>query len=958
MENYQLYRTNVLLGGQMKYDIILGTDNYGLIVKNFNITPIFDDIYYDKYLKPLIRNTNDSINSSKHGDNIKDFYAKVSGSFYNGCINELLNQNQPLPENYQGKLYMDNYEMGCRRMSYDLYNKQLSFFCPIWLEQLAQDEYLVFDFVFYADPAQTKQIYKKQLRLKKRETGDAKNYAQKMHRPGGSIDFGVKLYHNDFVNYLNQYIESLGLNSGQDYVINIPSQSGKNPTLNAFNVKTGIPYTNEFTCELKGLREIFESHQHILLEQNQLLIHSLKNNTCIAKQLFNFNFCFNLEDMLPKFTIKEFFAEKIYMSMEVYINNDDTNKSTKLDIKDFYSNHDFIQRSIVSPSNIVFNIDTYNKTKDMSSAEGEINWEIESIDQSNDIYNVLSYYNDHRYIKTVDKNKLLQSIIHWTPSYNRSEILNFYPGFMSCNVTKTHTQDVVDFIYNGYNMDTPQLDSTNYNRQINPFWCNAINIVQHITNEDLIRYLNIGNNKQDDEQDEESNETDINPVVVEDSSTENDIIPPTEDELLILATANDINNKFASYATDILEDILVYGEDKYSHLYSKFSKNCYVRNVNYNADDTTMDGDVNVLFINISNFLHDVEYGNILSVDNDDITQYKRNISNDLRDRIIKKYSNNIVTTKYYRNDDKSTSNYIFEAHRYNNYVLIIYTGDFLSEREYSYIDPEDPNADLDTGSTNINQLNIESFAHDIVHSKFISLYIGDSGRKIKPSSSEDSFMRYFHTIINSPKKLNVNPIRIYTRLKPISIKGPSINVKEIDLVHTNQNSIIYRSLGGISPKFVGKDDQLFNYKYSKIKYDKNDTENFRYITSKYLPLYPSINHFKFTKDKQFYDCPVDEVIGEYNLMNYNGVYSLTPYIFADIEQRVVGNVYEDLDELIMKYIYNYYKTGSLNDNKGDDDNELKYITSLYNYTYELIDTFMDDNNNQVYKYNVQIKLK
>ena len=145
---------------------------------------------------------------------------------------------------------------------------------------------------------------------------------------------------------------------------------------------------------------------------------------------------------------------------------------------------------------------------------------------------------------------------------------------------------------------------------------------------------------------------------------------------------------------------------------------------------------------------------------------------------------------------------------------------------------------------------------------------------------------------------------------------------------------------------------------FKGVKYDKNDTENFRYITSKYLPLYPSINHFKFTKDKQFYDCPVDEVIGEYNLMNYNGVYSLTPYIFADIEQRVVGNVYEDLDELIMKYIYNYYKTGSLNDNKGDDDNELKYITSLYNYTYELIDTFMDDNNNQVYKYNVQIKLK
>ena len=73
MENYQLYRTNVLLGGQMKYDIILGTDNYGLMVENFNITPISDNIYYDKYPKSLIRNTSSSANSSKHSDNIKDF---------------------------------------------------------------------------------------------------------------------------------------------------------------------------------------------------------------------------------------------------------------------------------------------------------------------------------------------------------------------------------------------------------------------------------------------------------------------------------------------------------------------------------------------------------------------------------------------------------------------------------------------------------------------------------------------------------------------------------------------------------------------------------------------------------------------------------------------------------------------------------------------------------------------
>ena len=45
MVNYQLYRTNVLLGGQMKYDLILDSMGKKLVVSNFRITPIDDTLY-------------------------------------------------------------------------------------------------------------------------------------------------------------------------------------------------------------------------------------------------------------------------------------------------------------------------------------------------------------------------------------------------------------------------------------------------------------------------------------------------------------------------------------------------------------------------------------------------------------------------------------------------------------------------------------------------------------------------------------------------------------------------------------------------------------------------------------------------------------------------------------------------------------------------------------------------
>ena len=65
MSNYQLYRTNVYLGGQMKWDLVIDDSVDGLYVTKFNLAPISDNAKaaFNTY----------SI-SDPHEDNIKKYY--------------------------------------------------------------------------------------------------------------------------------------------------------------------------------------------------------------------------------------------------------------------------------------------------------------------------------------------------------------------------------------------------------------------------------------------------------------------------------------------------------------------------------------------------------------------------------------------------------------------------------------------------------------------------------------------------------------------------------------------------------------------------------------------------------------------------------------------------------------------------------------------------------------------
>lgn len=952
MENYQLYRTNILLGGQMKYDVVLkGSNDTNLYIDSLNITPISDTIPYDRYNKSYW------VSNYSFAESIKKFYHQTSGYFYDTNIDPILSQGAPLPEKYAGSTYDDRYEMGCRRMNYSLYNKQLSFFCPIWLEKLDVNngDYLLFEFSFYSNMEQTKQLCKARLQLK-------------YNSEDGSD-------HNKYVGSFNEFIKLLGIDNGEDTIINLSQDS--NSTLHAFNVSTGKCVSTKTgsadDIKLSNLHDLLTKQQRILLEQNQLIINNLKDNLCIAKQLFNFNFCFNPSDVLPKFVINELKSENVYISIQVYINNDSKNTSTKLELRDFYSNHEYIQRKVVTPKYIVYDVNTDNA---YTSNNNIPSLTIEK-DEPSEQYNVLSYYNDHRYINTIDKNKILQSIIHWAPVNNRHEILNFYPGFMSCHKIKHPHGEIIESVYNGYNMGTPQLDISYYSRQSNPYWCNTISLLLNM-DENLVKkigeeYAVFANNQFRNGFYDQYGRPDLQPV--------DGVLNDTQ----ITTLSQNIQTRFEEFVISSLEDILINAEEKYHYLYSTFSRDCYVRNIHYKYTSLINHfkkvDHINVLFVNIANYL-----------ESEDSSNFAINVSNRLKEYLIKRYSNLITSTRYfskYADSSGSSSNFVtYDAIRYNDYVIILYIGD----------KPKAPTTLEQKKHSNLT----EQFAEDLVYNNFINLYVGKmnisnlggGAKQVKDftknsvisDNSFDIYMSFFHRIINYPVKSDFKYLRINTGLKNIPTVGPSMNIKEIDLLHTNQNSVIYRTLGHISPMFISPDnDLLFNYNYNKfkLKYVIGEDEDtggavqkisilpkpaagsdninyIKYINNSFPPLYPSIGYFKYYKNKQSYDQPIQGSIGEYHSMNCNKVYFLTEEIQVEIDQSIIDSNenglykenYTDIDELIKKYIIDYYKTNFI------DSKELEYIVSLYNYKYEFLDAFIDDNGNQVYKYNVEIKLK
>ena len=260
MNNYQLYRTNVKLGGQVSWNLVVDNVNGDLVVKYFDLTPISPYVNY-KYGQ-----NRDCLNYT-HQENLRDLFKQIKGQFYDACINPQLKTKYPIID--QEMITRDpSLEMGVSRIKFNRYNKQFQVFCPVWLENFSTDKTLSFD-------VQLCNIDNGEVISSKTLTLDTKNIA----------------YHDKFVSYWRKYVSSLGESIGDD-LLNV-NLTDKFASITGLDILSGDVVSKDISEMVPNMYE----RERPLMETDYILIDNYHTSTMIAKQLFNFNIVLDITDL-------------------------------------------------------------------------------------------------------------------------------------------------------------------------------------------------------------------------------------------------------------------------------------------------------------------------------------------------------------------------------------------------------------------------------------------------------------------------------------------------------------------------------------------------------------------------------------------------------------------------------------------------------------------------------------
>ena len=377
MNNYQLYRTNVLLGGQMRWDLTLDSIQGRLQVSDFHLSPISKWIPYNRFIDE------DLLNYS-HKDNIRSFYKKIGDYFYSESVDPKLLLRQPIivKEGEEVDTYNDIYDLGLSRLSYKLTGKSFQYFCPLWLEDFGEDDKIKFEFVF-----------------RSRTIGDDgefsfNDYISKSFVLENSDLYGE--YHNKFVDYFTNYVKYVSVDDKiGDNIINVDYKNNF-ISVDGVSVESGDARTVNSSLIVSNLY----SRERPLMEFDQMLVDNVKNNKLVVKQLFNFNFLFNVEDIIDKTVLDMLYGDYINILVRVYISRDE--KYELLDTVSFDTNYEFVDRG----DGVI--------DKDGVKAKGT---------------NVLDYMKDYNCVDLVDKNKVYPDIFHWSLRDDPGSYFNIYSGF-------------------------------------------------------------------------------------------------------------------------------------------------------------------------------------------------------------------------------------------------------------------------------------------------------------------------------------------------------------------------------------------------------------------------------------------------------------------------------------------------------------------------------------------------
>ena len=374
---YQLAKTSPLITGQVKMNMIMN----GNKVVDIQYVPL------SNYISFAYNNPVDVLNYT-HGENVKSLYNKIPGQFFKEVQNPKLSVKQlHRYDTLRDETRDFTYEMGMKRMEYQRYNKQFEFFCPFWCDDTTDFDKLKFVINFKNvlpnNPKKERIIFSK------------------------VIEFDDKVKQ-----YLKNIYPSLGLQGKNSEILYINFNEMQSH-IKGLNVSNGNIQTVDTSYVVNNLL----MRERPVLETDNMLVSLFGSNKIISTQFFNFSFVFNVEDFLPINFIKSFISERVNIYVDMYLEDklessytdeygeiisEEKIVTTKIDVKDLYTNYEFI------PKYDIYEGKYYN--------EGEK-------------YNVLNYLGDNTCIELINKNKLTQSTFHWVLQNNTTSIFNLYNGF-------------------------------------------------------------------------------------------------------------------------------------------------------------------------------------------------------------------------------------------------------------------------------------------------------------------------------------------------------------------------------------------------------------------------------------------------------------------------------------------------------------------------------------------------
>lgn len=363
----QLARTTPYLAGQFKLDVELFIKGTKIYTGDCHVSPLSDNLgETDSNSVPFF--------NCKLTDHIKRLRSRLGDSFWSDS--PALTSEKPLYNKYNEgpngtgyygwqDAYDHTYQAGVSRMRYEKYKKQFQLLCPVWCDDVS--ELLSTKFIFKVRGWDTDTLTSETRIIMSDNLKDVlKEYLKDLN----SDLLNINLDRNEF-------------------------------TINGLEASTGTVITKDVSYYMKNLLD----RERPVIETDSMLCQLLPSNDLIARQLINFNFCFNFTDIMPPYLAKEMQMDQwtVWCDMKRPITQTEFYPAQDADVefRDLYTNYWHIPSYVSDIENGHFD----------------------------DSRNALDYLEDHRCIDYIELNKVTQPIYHWSLLENPDYLYNFYNGF-------------------------------------------------------------------------------------------------------------------------------------------------------------------------------------------------------------------------------------------------------------------------------------------------------------------------------------------------------------------------------------------------------------------------------------------------------------------------------------------------------------------------------------------------